>query len=458
MLSKRKVIVLSILSFVVIGIAFIFWIPNQQISGEAQAHLDNLYSLSGKLTTEEKRVYFDNTFALEKLSGQQKRLPEIEMEKIRDHLRELIIENPDLVLSAQEYDQRYGHIVGHTHGHPHGEDLQQEIQNALEQVNAAIVELEASDVPDGVKESLRSILNLRRSGLLGSDSENEKLKHIWIEFLKSDPDVTGVTKDARTGEYIPTFANMLRVYRRRTHQVDGTVDDEFTGLTWSSNSQKNQAAIEAYKTALEMTPPWETPPAPPDIKGLRFSVEYEDVNVNAEEDIIPDKTEQPKGASNPIPHVPISEKETKAEEVWTGITDDVFSWQDSLNDIDDPQTQGEITIFLKEALGVSFAQFLEMSDAEIEEKLRNVFAPTETDDEKIKDLLMTHQHPMSDTTTFESNLQSKLSKNFSQLRTMRAIATINQLGPKKGLQRLKEVDPEVAKQLEIYLNKQEGEN
>ena len=174
--SKRKIIVISTLSFIVIGIAFIFLKPNQQVSEEAQAHIDNLYSLSGKLTPEGKQIYFENAFALEKLTGQQKRLPEIEMKKMRDHLRELIIENPDLVLSAQEYDQRYGHIVGHTHGHPHGEDLHQETQKALEEVNAAIAELEASDVPEGVKEGLRSILNLRRSTLLISDSQMRKVK------------------------------------------------------------------------------------------------------------------------------------------------------------------------------------------------------------------------------------------------------------------------------------------
>ncbi len=395
MLSKGKVFVISILSLVVIGIAFIWLKPNQQVSDEAQAHIDHLYSLSGKLTTEEKQTYFDNALALIKLLDQQKHLPEKEMDKLQDHLQALIIENPDLILSAQEYDQRFGQIVGGTHG----DDLHQITQKALDQVNTVIAKLETSTLPEGVKDSLQSILNLKRSVLLGYDSESEKLKHIYIEFLKNDPEVTGVTKDARTGEYIPTYANMIRVYRRRTHNADGTVDDELTGMSTSWNSQKNQAAIEAYKTALDMTPPGETPPSPPDIEGLRFSIEYEDVYANAEKEVIPDKTEQPKGsdASDPIPDVPTSQEEPKAEQVWSEITGDVISLQDLLKDVDDPHIQREITIFLEEALGVPFDRFLDMSNAEIEEELRKIFAPSDADIEaRFKDLITPDHPPVPD--------------------------------------------------------------
>jgi hypothetical protein len=461
-LNKKTIIIVSVLSIVVIGVVFILLEPKQEISEEAQVHLDNIYSLSGKLTPEEKQVYFENAFALEKLSVQHGHLPEKEMDKMRYHLQALIIKNPDLMLSAQEYDQRYGHILGHTHGHPHGEDLHQETQQALEQVNAAIAELEASDVPEGVKESLRSILNLRRETLLVPESEIDELKKVYIEFLKNDPEVSGVMKDPRTGEYIPSYPNMVIVYRRRTHHVNGTVEDIVTGISTSANTPENQEVIEAYETALDMTPPSETPPAPPEIEGLRFSVEYEDVYLNSEKEVITDKTDQPMDGvtSPPTSDVPATQVEQpKVEEVWTEITDDVFLLQDSLKDIDNPQTQSEITIFLEEALGVPFDRFLEMSDAEIEEELRKIFAPSDAEIEaKFKDLLTPHHPPMLDTTTFESNLESSLSKKFSMLRAKRAIATINQRGPKEGLRRLKEVDPEVAKQLESYLQKQEGGN
>ena len=436
--------------------------PKQQVSKEAQGHLDTLYSLSGELTPEEKQVYFENAFALEKLSVQHGRLPGKEMDQMQDHLRTLIIENPDLMLSAQEYDQRYGHILGHTHGHPHGEDLHQETQQALEQVNAAIAELEASDVPEGVKESLRSILNLRRETLLVSESEIDELTKVYIEFLKNDPEVSGVMKDSRTGEYIPDYPNMLRVYRRRTHHADGTVYDVVTGITKSADTPENQAAIEAYETALERTSPSETPPAPPEIEGLRFSIEYEDVYLNSEEAVITDKTEQPMGgaASPPISDVPTSQVEQpEVEEVWTEITDDVFSLQDTLENIDNPQTQKVVSHFLEEAIGIPLDQFLEMSDAEIEEELRKMFAPSDAEIEsQIENLLTPRPPQMSDTTSPESRLEKSLRDRFASLRVKRAMATLNQLGPKEGLRRLKEVDPEVAKQLESYLQKQEGGN
>ena len=155
-----------------------------------------------------------------------------------------------------------------------------------------------------------------------------------------------------------------------------------------------------------------------------------------------------------------STPEEKAEETWTEVEDDVFSLQETLKDVDDLRMQREITVFLEEALGVPFEHFIKMSDAEIEDELRKFFAPTDADIEaKPQDMFMPQQqHSMSDKIKFESNLQSNLNKYFSQMRTKRAIATINQHGPIEGLQRLKEVDPEVAEQLEIYFKNVEMGN
>ncbi|RKU30824.1 hypothetical protein C6497_03880 [Candidatus Poribacteria bacterium] len=446
---------------VVVGITFVLLKPKQKISEEAKVYINKLYSFSGELTPKEKQNYYDNAFELEKLLVQEGNLPEKEMERIKEHTRALIINNPDLILSAQEYDQRYGHILGHTHGHPHGEDLQQEKQIALEQVNAAISDLEASEIPEEAKEGLRSILNLRRESLMIKQSKIDEATRIYIEFLKNDPGVVGVMEDPITGEYIPTYLNMLKVYRRRTHNVDGTVDDVVTGITQSSSTPENQQALQAYETALNMTPPGETPPSPPDIEGLRFSVEYEDVYLNSEE-VTTDKADHPMDqtvTSNTSDEETIKveqpDEHPKVEEDWQDITDDVILLQDLLKDIDDPQTQREITIFLEEALGVPFDKFLQMSDAEIEDEFRKMFAPTDAEIEaKFKDMLIHNHAPVSDFTMFENNLR----KNFTQMRTQRAIATINQLGPKKGLERLKEVDPEIAKQLEVYIQNQDREN
>lgn len=460
MLNKRMAFIISGL-IVVVGITFVLLKPNQKVSEEAKVYINKLYSFSGELTPKEKQNYYDNAFELEKLVVQEGNLPKKEMERITEHMRELIINNPDLLLSAQEYDQRYGHILGHTHGLPHGEDLQQEKQIALEQVNAAISDLEASEMPEEAKEGLRSILNLRRESLMIKQSKSDEAKRIYIEFLKNDPDVDGVMEDLITGEYIPTYPNMLKVYRRRTHNVDGTIDDEVRGITQSSSTPENQQALQAYETALNMTPSGETPPAPPDIEGLRFSVEYEDVHLNSEE-VTTDKTDHPMDqtvTSNTSDEETIKvehpDEQPKVEEDWKDITDDVISLQDSLKDIDDPQTQSEITIFLEEALGVPFDKFLQMSDAEIENVFQKMFAPTDAEIEtEFKEMLIHNHPPVLDITMFENNLR----KNFTQMRTQRAIATINQLGPKKGLEQLKEVDPEIAKQLEVYIQNQDREN
>lgn len=441
------------MSIVVIGITFVLLKPTQKISEEVQVHIDNLYSYSGELTPTEKQSYYDNAFELQKLLIKEPYLPEKEMDKMKDHIRELVINNPDLILSAQEYDRRFGHLLGLTHDNQHGEDLLQEKQKALEQVNTAISDLEASEINEEIKERLRSILNLRQVSLMKTDTEIDELYRIFIKFLKNDPDVDGATKDQITGEYIPTYPNMLRVYRRRTHNVDGTIDDEVTGTFQSSSTPEHQQEIQAYVTALDMTPPWETPPAPPDIEDLRFSVEYEDVYLKSEE-VITDKTDHPI-ASNTSDEDTIKVAQPKVEEVWKDISDDLFSLQESLKIIDDPQTQREITNFLEEALGVPFDRFLQMSDAVIDDEFQKMFAPTDAElAAKFRDIHLSNHPSLSDITMFERNL----SKNFSQMRINRAIATVNQLGKEKGLEQLKEVDPEVAKQLKDYIQKQEKEN
>ena len=61
---------------------------------------------------------------------------------------------------------------------------------------------------------------------------------------------------------------------------------------------------------------------------------------------------------------------------------------------------------------------------------------------------------MSDITIFGKNI----SKNFSQFCFQKAIETIKELGTMKGFERLNEVDPEIAKQFEGYLQKQDRRN
>ena len=457
MLNKRIALIVSVLTIVVIGLIYVLSQPTQKISEEVQAHIDKLYTFSGELTPEEKESYFENGIALTKLLIQEGTLPEKEMEKMQDHVRKLIINNPDLVLSAREYDKRFGDIVGNTHGYTHGEDYgedyQKEKQIVLEKIEIAITELDTLDFPNKIKEDLRSILNRRRESLTEKDKAIDELNKAFIEFLKKDPDVDGVTQDQITGEYIPTYPNMIKVYRRRTHNVDGTIDDEVTGIL-SSSTPENQKAIQAYLTELENTPPWMKQPDPPDIEGLRFSVEYEDVHLNSKE-VITDKVDQSVNSNTPdkdTMKVLNPDEQPGVEEHWTDITENVIVLQHSLKDIDDPQIQSEATIFLEKALGVKLDRFLQLSEVEIDNELQKMFAATSMPRHTgIRATILPKQPPVTDITMIENNL----SKNFSQIRTQRAIATLNELGPMKGLERLKEIDPEIAKQLEDYIQEQD---
>ena len=64
------------------------------------------------------------------------------------------------------------------------------------------------------------------------------------------------------------------------------------------------------------------------------------------------------------------------EEHWTDITENVIALQYSLKNIDDSETQSEVTIFLEEALGVTFDKFLQMNEGEIDKDLQKMFSTT----------------------------------------------------------------------------------
>lgn len=458
MLNKKKIIIAGVISVFVIGIAFIFLKPEQRIDEEVQEHIDTLYSLTGKLTPDEKNDYFDTSLSLSKM---QKPLPQKEVDKINEHFRKLILDNPDLMLGPREFDEKYGHIVGHTHGHPHADELEHEIQKALDQVDGLIAELEASDLPENVKEGLLHIYNHRRESLIRPpDTRGEEMKNKFIEFWKTDPAVTGVSENLFTGEYVPLYPNMISVYRQRTHQTDGTVNDVVKHIVKSATPE-NESVVEAYLTALETTPPGETPPPPPEFKGLHFNVVYKDVYPKSDEDILDLKKETPTNGtkmqmemddSSVTPDVqdPTLIEESNDidpmdfEDNAFLLKDNVFLLQDTLEDIDDPEMQVEISHFLEEIFAMTFDQFLEMSDAEFKAKIIDSLTPQSS--------------AMSNTTLSESRLEENLLINFSSLRVNRALAAVKQFGPKEGLRQIKEVDPEVAKQLDFLLQDKEREN
>ena len=76
--------------------------------------------------------------------------------------------------------------------------------------------------------------------------------------------------------------------------------------------------------------------------------------------------------------------------------------------------------------------------------LRKMFATINAEIEGKYIDLLTPQHPQVPDLIMFENIRIRY---ISQMCIQRAIATINQLGSKQGIERLKEVDPEIAKQL-----------
>lgn len=221
MLNKRIVLV-GVLCLVMLGCALFFLRDRHQPGpSEVQKHIDKLRSLSGKLTPEEKQVYFDTTLAILELEKQHP-LSQEQLGLMAGPLRDLQRENPELVTE---------HPAGVAHAHPtdHSHPDQEAVQNELGKLNAAIEEVEASDRSRGAKDAILAVLKHRRYFLLHHASDAVQLQEMAEELMKTDPDMIGLEKDRITGEYTKIYPNMLTVYRQRTHHADGTVEDRWGG-------------------------------------------------------------------------------------------------------------------------------------------------------------------------------------------------------------------------------------
>ncbi len=445
-MSRKNLIIGGFLGITLIVSVFFLLKPRQQISAEARTHFDKIYSLSGKLTPEQKETYFQSASTLEKISVEEGRFPQEEMDLLTKHLRQLVAHNPDLILSAQEYDRRGGHLHGHTHGTLDA-DADSEKQEELDSIQQAMEELEASDLPEGTKEGLRAILSLRKRSLLRTEEETAELNNVFAEYLKTDPEIVGVEKNLKTGEYIKLYPNMLTVEGRRIHHADGTIERFVTGLSAMSNSPANEQALEAYSKAVENTPPWEPLPQTPDIEGLRISFDFEEVYPTTEGGITTSETQQ-ETATAPSAADPDTAANSPTDPTELQHTiDKAFALQDTLENTDTREMPTEeLSKFLETAIGIPIDRFLEMSDAEIEEALGKLFTSSPSE---IRSSRLPQQGQIPNTS--EGSFVEDLRTRFSPVRVNRAVAIINQYGPEEGLRRVKEVDPDIAKQLEPHL-------
>lgn len=78
--------------------------------------------------------------------------------------------------------------------------------------------------------------------------------------------------------------------------------------------------------------------------------------------------------------------------------------------------------------------------------------------ERTTPLTLTPTSPESPELPTNKSLKTALRKQFSPERFHRALQTLNRYGPEEGLRRLKDTDPEVAKQVEQLLPKTQGED
>ena len=449
MLTKKRIALATLFGVLILGITIFFIAkPNQRDINKAaiRGHIDKILALSGKLTPEEKQIYFDNYFALGKyvLSPDEEltdfATPE-EQERMQAHVQALYRQNPDLQLPPH----------GHAHGTGHEHAYQQQVdkQEELAHINAAIEDVKASDAPEGAKEALLNILNHRRGVLMDDGKRAREMEKVLEEIMKNEPDVVGLRWNAHG--YKRVYAHYLDVEFRRYHHPDGTIEIDFAGGGQGSTDPKLGAALYKYLEDLNNTPFLETPPEPPKHPELRYTVKYEDIYVDGAGKEIPNpslETSEPTGdmsetvqATDTSTDIPSELLQEYPEPLIT--EEEVSSWQEELRALEAAERE-ELRAIFEKGVGIPLEQFMEMSDTELEAEFQKQFSisPIETGFEKALEerAMSTQNAPLRPGNDMESSLREK----YSTFRFRRAMATLNHHGPEEGIRRLQEIDPEMA--------------
>ena len=465
MLTKKRISIATVLGILILGIAFFFIAkPKQNAINKAaiRGHIDKILSLSGKLTPEEKQIYFDNYFALGKyVLAPDEELTDFatpeEQERMQAHVQELYRQNPDLELPP------HGHA--HGMGHEHAYQKQADKQEELAHINAAIEDVKTSDAPEGAKEALLNILNHRRGVLMDDGKRAREMDQVLKEIMENEPDVVGLEWDAHG--YKRVYAHYLDVEFRRYHHPDGTIEMHFAGGSQGSIDPKLGPALYKYLEDLSNAPSLETPPEPPKHPELRYTVKYEDIYVDGAGREISNPTQQ---TAEPRDDTGDTSDTIQAADTSTDTSsellreypepliteEEVTSWQEELRALEAAEREELRSIFEK-GVGISLERFMEMSDAEIEAEFQKQFSisPSEAHFEKeLEKRAMSTQTAMP---TPGNDMENRLREKYSTFRIQRAMATLNHHGPEEGILRLQEIDPEVAKDVEGFLQKQQSD-
>ena len=438
---------------VIFGGTFLFFhSTDARIQEEAQAHIDKILSLSGKLTDAEKQIFIAETQALIKLlepyyTDGDNNLPfvsDAELARLQQHTIALRQENPDLAIHA------------HGPGEPHQTDQaesQVSIQAELATVNATIEEVKASNVSAAAKEALLSILEHRQFFLMNQASLPAELEAKLRELSEADPNVIGVTKSHITGEYTPQYPNMLELTIHQYTREDGTTGDMYLPAGSHASDPEVAELLIPYLEALDTLPPWEAPPVP-EHKDLRVTFKYA-ANYPKENraDIASETPEESPENLAETAEEPSTETDTPAEAYPDPIitAEEVEEWREVLAPIQestDPEML-DIRKLFEAAIGIPLDRFMEMTDAEIEAEFSKYFSDAEVE----KRATAAARTDMS----LEESFGIELRSQFPAHRVNHALQTLIRYGPEEGLSRVKAVDPEISTHIERIIQRQKDQ-
>ena len=199
---------------------------------------------------------------------------------------------------------------------------------------------------------------------------------------------------------------------------------------------------------------------------MRYTVEYKDIYVDEAGKEIrnpPQHTSEPTADTSDAVQTTERSAETLSETEFYQkypeplITEEeVALWQKELRALEAAERE-EIRAIFEKGIGIPLERFMEMSDTEIETEFQKQFSISPSKLHFEKELEKRVGAPQATPPTLGNDMESRLQEKYSTFRFRRAMATLNHYGPEEGIRRLQEIDPEVAKDVEGFLQKQQPE-
>ena len=425
MRSRKRIITTVTVAVVCVAVLcigiFYFYSQNREMDAETVALIEKFESYSGKLTPAEQQEFFETAQMLE-AKYNNNLLPESEATRLGLRLKELYRINPEL----WNFDP---------HANDHAHDTSSAKRAA--EIDELVAKVQAMNYPAERKAIILASLEEYRH--LSDPTLAKKDRALLLELQKIDPELIGLNR-LNTGHILKLYPNTVYLFKKRESQPNGTVREIITGHHASVDSRID---VDTYLDRLgyysRFRPEGTPMPTPPD--GIRFiDIYLDDLPENPiEEVIVAGVDELPDDPKQGKPYTADDHGHTHDYQPDSSIPDATTSGIPHALPEETAVTESDIArerFFEQLTRDEELKRLLEMTDAEFAAELERRLTPQLPTEESVEKELR------------EPSLTGKETKRISPERLEKARAVLNRYGREAGLRRLRESDPEVARQIE----------